>query len=131
MEPSREYVKKHLVLADEFLDDAKTFLRDGRLRSAADRAYYSMYYSAHALLIDRKIRPPKTHSGLVALFSREIIKRALMDREFGKILARAFSLRQKSTYRVTADIEVEAVRELVEDAEKFVNKAKELVNLDL
>lgn len=106
-------------------------MRDERLRSAADRAYYSIYYAAHALLIHRKVRPPKTHSGLVALFSREIIKKALIDIEFGKILARAFSLRQQSTYRVAADIEVEAVKALVEDAEKFVNKAKELINLNL
>jgi len=39
MEPSKEYVKRCLELADEFLADAKLCLEHLRLRSAINSAY--------------------------------------------------------------------------------------------
>ncbi len=43
MEPSKEYVRKCLKLADEFLKDARLCLTHLRLRSAINNAYYAMF----------------------------------------------------------------------------------------
>ena len=44
-EPSKEYVRKCLELADEFLKDAKLCPTHLRLRSAVNNAYYAMFYA--------------------------------------------------------------------------------------
>ena len=64
MEPSKEYVRRCLELADEFLADAKLCLEHSRLRSALSHAYYAMFYASQAILASRGITPPKTHKGL-------------------------------------------------------------------
>ena len=48
--PSEEFVKRQLQLSQEFLEDSKAFLEQGRFRSSVDRAYYAVHYSAIALL---------------------------------------------------------------------------------
>lgn len=45
-EPSQEFVKRQLQLADEALSDAKYLLQDSRLKAASNRAYYAMFYAA-------------------------------------------------------------------------------------
>jgi len=127
MEPSREYVKKHLELADEFLQDANDMVDKGKLRSAIDRAYYSMFYGAHALLLSRKIRPPKTHRGLISTFGKEIIMKDLIEKEYGKMLSNAFKSRQISTYDVYAEFGKDRVKILIDEAERFIQRVKEII----
>ena len=43
MAPTKEYVRRQLELSLEYLDDASALLQQGRLRSAVDRAYYSIH----------------------------------------------------------------------------------------
>ena len=59
MEPSREYVRRCLELADEFLADAKPCLEHLRLRSAINSAYYAMFHASQAILASKGIRRPK------------------------------------------------------------------------
>lgn len=73
MEPSREYVRRCLELADEFLADTKLCFENSRLRSAINNAYYPMFHASYAILASKGIRPPKTHKGLRKLLGREVI----------------------------------------------------------
>jgi uncharacterized protein (UPF0332 family) len=41
--PSQEYVQAQLESADEALSDAQYLLEGGRLKAAANRAYYAMF----------------------------------------------------------------------------------------
>ena len=116
-----------MELAQEYLEDSKKLLELKRFRSAVDRAYYAMFHAAQAILAFKGIAPPKTHKGLRELFGKEIILKGLVEKNFGKELSRAFELRQASTYEVYAVFGEDSVREIVESAEKFVNKIKELV----
>jgi len=127
MEPSKEYAKKHLELADEFLKDAKVLLSNESLRSAIDRNYYSMYYAVMALLISSGIRPPKTHKGTINLFSQEIINKDLLGKKYGIMLSKAFDSRQASTYEVYAKFGKSGVKELIENSDKFIARTKELI----
>jgi len=126
MEPSREFVKKCLDLANEFLRDAKLSLKNGRLRSAVNNAYYAMYHGAQAALSSKGFKP-KTHSGLRELFGKEIVLKGLAEKQLGKSLSEAFSMRQASTYDVYAEFGKEKVEDIVTKAEAFVRKMNELV----
>jgi len=127
MEPSKEYVKRCLELADEFLADAKLCLEHLRLRSAINSAYYAMFHASQAILASKGIRPPKTHKGLRELLGRKIIITGLLEKEFGRDLSEAFEMRQASTYDIYARFGEESVSEMVDKAEQFVKRIKEIV----
>lgn len=126
MEPSRNYVRRCLVQADETLKDAEMLLSHDRLRSAADRAYYAVYHAAQALLYSKGLKP-KTHSGLQRMFDEHVVKTGLISEELGVTLADAFKLRQKSDYDVEAVITKELVDDIIKRARQFVSKIKGLL----
>jgi len=72
MEPSNEYVKRCLVLAEEFLTDAKFCLAHSRLRSAVNIAYYAKFHASQSILASKGVRPPRTHKGLRERFCKPI-----------------------------------------------------------
>jgi uncharacterized protein (UPF0332 family) len=120
-------VAKQLQLADEALDDAEFLLRDGRLKSAANRAYYAMFHSVQAALSSLGLRNPKTHSGTINLFSRHWVRSGKIDREFGGNLQDALDLRQQSDYNVYAVVGEQVISETVDQAKAFVAEVKRLI----
>ena len=122
-------MKRHLQLSEEFLDDSRAFLEQRRLRSALDRAYYAIHYSAVAMLCSLGIRPPRSHSGLIGVFGREAVGRGVIRREFGRMLNLAFQKRSASTYSADGDIMLKDAQEVVADAEQFVSEARSILNL--
>lgn len=126
-EPSKEYVKRCLETEDEMLGDAKLLLEKGRLKSATDRAYQSMHHAAQSILFKLGIKPPETHSGLISMFGKHAVETKLIDPQFGRMLSKAFELRQKSDYEVFAAVVREDVEDIVAKAEAFVGKIRNLV----
>ncbi len=120
MEPTKSYAKKHAEKAEILLSDAELLLSKGRLISATDRAYYSMFYGVTAILVRLKIEPPKTHSGLRTVFGREVITKGLIDRLWGRKLTVAFKLRQLSTYEIEELLGEDQVKTLINDARQFL-----------
>ena len=127
MEPSREYVRRCLELADEFLADARLCLEHSRLRSAINSAYYAMFHASQAILALKGISPPKTHKGLRELLGREIIITGLLEKDFGRDLSEAFEMRQASIYDIYANFGEEDVSKIVDKAERFVKRIKEII----
>lgn len=117
----------HLLSQAELrLDAAHSLLKDGFYDDAVSRAYYSMYFATTALFLARNIRV-KTHRGLIARFGQEFIEKGLIERHFGKILRIAEELRSEADYSITREIsELEAAM-TVEDAEKFLLRAREVI----
>ncbi len=60
------------------LESAKILYENGRYSDAIRRAYYSMHYSARALLCTRNIFP-KTHKGVIARFGLEFVKEGIIE----------------------------------------------------
>jgi len=125
--PSKEYVKRCLELADEFLADAKLCLAHSRLRSAMNSAYYAMFHASQSIFASKGVSSPKTHKGLRELLGREVIMTGLLEKEFGRYLSEAFEMRQASTYDIYASFGEEGVTEIVDKAERFVQRIKEIV----
>lgn len=120
MEPSPEYVKRELQLADEALDDAEFLLQDDRLKGAANRAYYAMFYAVRAALASTGVERPRTHKGAINLFSRHWVRTRKVDKVFAGDLQDAFDLRQKGDYDVYAVLGGEVVSNMIEKAKAFV-----------
>jgi len=108
------------------LQDAQILLNGGRWRSAIDRAYYAMFHAAQAVLYARGYKP-KTHEGTKTMFGEHVIKVQLAERRFGKMLTKAYDMRQASDYEVDIVFGEEDVGGVVKMAEEFVQKMKEIV----
>lgn len=128
-EPSQEYAKRQLQLADEALSDAKYLLEDNRLKAAANRAYYAMFYAASAALTSTNVKLPKRHRAVITLFYRHFVEAGKMPREFHRDFVRTFQRRLQSDYEIYAHIGEEEVRETVGKAEAFVAEVKKVMGI--
>jgi len=126
MAVSKELINQELELAREFLRDADMLLKADSLRSSESRAYYSIFHATRAILLLLGLEP-KTHKGTISLFGKEVVKKGIVDREYAKIIGRAFSRREEADYQSGIFIEKEDVETLVNDAKRFVSEAEMLL----
>lgn len=76
---------------------AELLLGAGDADFAASRAYYGYFYVAQRLLIHRGIRP-SSHAGVVGQYGLHFAEPEVPERRFGRMLDRAFALRQLADY---------------------------------
>ena len=123
---SRSFVEASLGRAEKALKSAKLLEENGELEDAASRAYYAMFHATRALLFSKGVNA-KTHKGTISLFGEKIVKQGIMSEEYADMLRKAFDLRQKSDYEICAEASVELVKEVIKNAEQFIERVKELV----
>jgi uncharacterized protein (UPF0332 family) len=100
------------------LKDAKRLYEEKSLRSAADRAYYSMFHAAHAALAHQGVKAPRSH--------RELVSTGVIEREYSRDLTKAHEARQESTYEAYGQIDDQEVADLISGAEGFLARIKRL-----
>jgi Uncharacterized conserved protein related to C-terminal domain of eukaryotic chaperone, SACSIN len=69
----------------------------------------------------------KTHRGLVARFGQEFVKKGLIEAHFGRTLKIAEELRSEADYSIVRQISDEEAVANVDDAERFLRRAKEVI----
>jgi len=117
-----------LELAEEMLADALALHKEGRLRSAADRAYYSIFHAAQAALASRGLKAPRTHKGLRSQFGEQLISTGMLERDYSRDLTKAFEMRQESTYEAYGLVAGDEVSDLIGRAERFLKRIKGFVS---
>ena len=109
------------------LDSARDMLRDARLLkenggspvSIVNRAYYSVFYAALALLVTADFEPNK-HAGVLAKFDELFVRQGMFPKEMSRILHHAFDMRQAGDYQKSKVITVEQAIDVLASAEEFV-----------
>jgi len=124
----KEEVIREVEVAEEELSSAYLLFENKKYRDAISRAYYSMFHAARALLLMKDVIPRK-HSGVVSMFGLHFVKEGIVDEVYGKALTKAFELRTKADYNVFYSPSREEAEEILEDAEKFLEKAKEILKV--
>lgn len=94
---------------------------------AANRTYYAMFYAAVAMLAKQDVSA-RTHSGVLALVDRELVRLGLLPRQEAAHLREAFRLRQRADYAETDPIDAERGQELIEAAQSFLKQAERMLN---
>ena len=112
--------------ADECISAAKSLLESENYKSAANRAYYTVFHAMRAVLAFDKI-DMKHHSGIIAEFRRLYIKTGIFDAELSKIISVLSDSRNDSDYDDFFIVSKEEVTEQIKDAELFLEKIKEYV----
>ena len=113
--------------ADECISAAKSLLESENYKSAANRAYYTVFHAMRAVLAFDKI-DMKHHSGIIAEFRRLYIKTGIFDAELSKIISILSDSRNDSDYDDFFIVSKEEVTEQIKDAELFLEKIKEYVS---
>jgi len=89
--------KYRLEQAKEFLSSAIKNLEMNELKTANNRAYYSVFHSMRAVL-DLDEVDFKKHSGVIAYFRENYIKPKIFDRSCSDIISSTSLIRNKSDY---------------------------------
>jgi hypothetical protein len=120
-----ELARYRLKQAEESIDEA-AFLLQGKKspRSVINRAYYAMFYAVLALLIFEPYTSSK-HSGVLGYFNRRFVKPGIFPEELGRIINKAFDLRQRGDYREYEEMSYEQVRPVVDQSRIFVQAVKD------
>lgn len=109
--------------ACECLSAAKNLSEAGNNKSAANRAYYSIFHAMRAVLAYDEI-DMKKHSGLIAEFRRLYIKTGVFDNRMSRIISELFDIRTESDYDDFFIISKAEVVVQIENAEYFLENIK-------
>jgi uncharacterized protein (UPF0332 family) len=114
-------------MTDDLLDrarqaaqSARTLLESGDPNGAVNRAYYAMFYAAHAALEHRGIEVASSKHGiLVGRFGEHFVKTGILPRALGTSLNRTLEMRQKADYG-SGDVSHANAERSLREAEAFV-----------
>ena len=123
-EHTKAIINVRLEKAKEDIATAHDLIALGRLRGAVNRAYYAIYHLATAVLLTQDIERSK-HSGVQSAFGQYLIKPGLIEPEYGRILTSARKAREASDYADRLELDEEAARRVVADADRFVARMEE------
>jgi uncharacterized protein (UPF0332 family) len=121
-----ETTEKLLAKAFRSVRAAERLAKDGDAEFAVSRAYYSMFYSAQALLNEKKLRF-RRHAGVHNSFAEQFIKTGLMDKRYHRWLVAAFSKRITGDYGIEAELISEDASLLIGQAGEFLAASKKFL----
>jgi uncharacterized protein (UPF0332 family) len=119
----KEATRQLLVRATDAIEAADILLTNDKVDFAAGRAYYSMFYTAEALLIDKGFKFGK-HGNVIAAYGLHFAKTKELDPIFHHWLLTAFDQRQIGDYAFDPDVEKDVVVQMISQAQKFLEAAK-------
>jgi uncharacterized protein (UPF0332 family) len=122
--------KYRFELGKDSLESARTLFNKNDLRGSLNRSYYSIFYSARALLALKQLETRK-HSGLVATFIKEYVASGIFEKELSNIIKNAQKIRIESDYEDFYIVAKETAREQIEKAEKFYKEVKKYLETQL
>jgi len=89
--------KYRLEQSEEFLNSAIKNLAMDELKTANNRAYYSIFHAMRAVLALDEV-DFKKHSGVIAYFRENYIKSGIINKGCSDIISNASLIRNKSDY---------------------------------
>lgn len=113
--------------AGRSVDAAKRLCESGDFDFAVSRAYYAIFYVSEALLL-KKGQSFSRHAAVISGIFEHYIKSGELPKEFHKVLHRAFDLRQEGDYLSSVQVIRDVAVKLVEDVEKQLKAALEVLN---
>ena len=113
-------IQYRLEQARAALEEANLLMSKGKTTlGAVNRAYYSMFYAVLALL-QYVNKVPRKHSGALALFDAEFVKKGILSKELSHHLHQAFESRQVSDYHLVDPVGREDAEEIISNAANFL-----------
>ena len=96
-ENKKENIIKELDRAMEAMDAANLLFNNGFLNDAVSRLYYYILHHVRALLLTKGLEP-KTHEGVLRVFSLYFIKEGLFEPKASHTFAKLMKYREEADY---------------------------------
>ena len=121
----RTVIRIRLDKAHEDLAASRDNLERGYLRTAVNRAYFTVFHAASAALLWLDIERAR-HSGIESAFGQYFVKAGLIEPEYGRFYSRARDWREDQDYSDSARVLTPStVRQIVADAGRFVARVEQ------
>lgn len=117
--PIDQLIQYRLDQATETLYEAETLFRSSYWRGVTNRSYYAMFYAVLALAVYRQEITSK-HSGAIAFFDREFVKKGIFTKETSRSLHLAFERRQNNDYGEIFTVNEEEAKQALTEAKAFL-----------
>lgn len=120
----KDSTQQLMLNAEETLHAAEILFKEEYLRDAINRAYYSVFYIAEALLNEKDLRYSK-HGTVHGAFAQHFIKTKIFDEKYHKLLTGAFRRRMLGDYDEVTRFRSSEVTQTLEQAWDFLKAAKD------
>ena len=120
----KESTRQLMLNAEETLHAAEVPFKEEYLRDAVNRAYYSVFYIAEALLNEKDLRYSK-HGTVHGAFAQHYIKTKIFDEKYHKLLTSTFRRRMLGDYDEVTRFGSDEVSHILEQAWDFLKTAKD------
>jgi len=123
IELAKHWIKK----AYRTLETARYNLKGNFIESSLDRLYYASFYSVMAYLtIERE--KFKKHSGVKSFFFRNLVKKGIIDKKYGKLYNKLYYLREEADYTPNPSFSYKEVENLIKETENFIKSMENIIN---
>lgn len=112
---SDKFTAAEVLANQEFFEDAVT------------RMFYGLLFCARALLLTAE-KSPEEPDEIIAAFNSEIVKKGIMDKEWGTFIKDVKNMAQKADFSPTFTVSEEKMEALMERAELFMEQAEDLIS---
>jgi uncharacterized protein (UPF0332 family) len=119
----KEETKRFLEKAARAIKAAERLFGDADIEFATGRAYYAMFYTAEALLIEDGLSFRK-HAGVHASFGERFAKAGRFDPKYHRWLLNAFDKRIEGDYGVESNLASEDASSMIDQAREFLDQAR-------
>jgi uncharacterized protein (UPF0332 family) len=116
-----EHIQYRIRRARETYKDAQTLFDMGSINSSVNRLYYSAFYAALALLIDKDIKV-KSHKGVQQKLGEEFVLKGQISKELAKVYSILSDYRHKGDYNDLFEFDSEVIVRLFEPIAKFIDR---------
>lgn len=119
-------ILKRFGKAEQRLKAAQHLCEQAYYEDSISRSYYAIFFATKALLLTKDVNP-QTHSGVKNQFAQHFVKTKDIEPEFNDILKEAKEIREIGDYDEFYSASVEEARSQLENAEKFLQRVKEIL----
>lgn len=123
MNDKQQEIQRYIEKAEQALEISRQLLTSGYPADAISKAYYAMFYAAHAALRAKDVVASR-HAAVIAEFGRIYAKAGLIDPELHRALIDAFDERQEADYNVFLEVEELQGRRRIADAQAFLQAVR-------
>lgn len=125
-ENRKQSIRDELTRAHDTMRASRTLLEANLPNDAVSRAHYAAFHAMRAAVISRGI-DPKTHSGTLNLFNREITRVGLLP-PYNRLLTGLASAREAADYEAGVSFTLDEATAMTTDAESFVGAVESLLS---
>lgn len=119
----KENIIAELNRASKAMEAASLLFANGYLSDAISRLYYFLLYNIRALLLTKGLEP-KSHEGILRVFSLHFIKEGLFGPKASHLFARLMKYREEADYNPSYIFTREDFIEFKTEAEGLTDKIK-------